>query len=38
MPPLYMTSYFDGESGKQLVPGNKGLRSIKVGAFSFNIP
>ena len=33
-----MTSCFDGDKGKQLVPGNKGLLSINVGAFSLSIP
>ena len=37
-PPLLITSFLLGDKGKQLVPGNKGLLSIKVGALDLSIP
>jgi hypothetical protein len=37
-PPFYYTSFLEGDRGKQEVPGNRGARSMKVGAFSLSMP
>ena len=38
LPPRFITSDLLGDKGKQLEPGNNGLLSKNVPAFSFNIP